>query len=128
MNDIEIKVPSDPQFLKIIRSGISHLSDIGGFSKEDLFLLLAIGSLNPLKTHLHIILCVVFSGFLMAFFYLSFKGLLWDAIKATFRLATFQGKMRDESGKVAPIHELTIPYSPAVGLGVLAQNFASIKW
>ena len=35
MNDIEIKVPSDPQFLKIIRSGISHLSDIGGFSKED---------------------------------------------------------------------------------------------
>ena len=35
MNEIEIKLPSDPQFLKIIRSGISHISKICGFSNEE---------------------------------------------------------------------------------------------
>ena len=35
MNEIEIKLPSDPQFLKIIRSGISHISKICGFSIEE---------------------------------------------------------------------------------------------
>ncbi|MFQ5676101.1 MAG: ATP-binding protein [bacterium] len=35
MNQIEIKLPSDPQFLKIIRSGIAHISEICGFSHEE---------------------------------------------------------------------------------------------
>ena len=35
MNEIEIKLPSDPQFLKIIRSGISQISKICGFSNEE---------------------------------------------------------------------------------------------
>ena len=35
MNEIEIKLPSDPQFLKIIRSGISEISKICGFSNEE---------------------------------------------------------------------------------------------
>lgn len=35
MNEIEIKLPSDPQLLKIIRSGISHISKICGFSNEE---------------------------------------------------------------------------------------------
>lgn len=35
MNEIEIKLPSDPQFLKIIRDGISHISEICGFSNEE---------------------------------------------------------------------------------------------
>jgi len=35
LNEIEIKLPSDPQFLKIIRSGISHISKICGFSNEE---------------------------------------------------------------------------------------------
>lgn len=34
LNEIEIKIPSDPQWLKIIRSGISHLTDMCGFSPE----------------------------------------------------------------------------------------------
>jgi len=35
LNEIEIKLPSDPQLLKIIRSGISHISKICGFSNEE---------------------------------------------------------------------------------------------
>ena len=35
MNEIEIKLPSDPQLLKIIRSGIFHISKICGFSNEE---------------------------------------------------------------------------------------------
>ena len=35
MNEIEIKLPSDPQYLKIIRSTIAHLSEICGFSDEE---------------------------------------------------------------------------------------------
>ena len=35
MTEIEIKLPSDPQFLKIIRSGISHLGEICGFSSDE---------------------------------------------------------------------------------------------
>lgn len=35
MNEIEIKLPSNPQFLKIIRSGISHISKICGFSTDE---------------------------------------------------------------------------------------------
>jgi anti-sigma regulatory factor (Ser/Thr protein kinase) len=35
LNEIEIKLPSDPQLLKIIRSGISHISNICGFSNEE---------------------------------------------------------------------------------------------
>lgn len=35
MNEIEIKIPSDPQFLKIIRSGIAHVSEMCGFSQEE---------------------------------------------------------------------------------------------
>lgn len=35
MNEIEIKLPSDPQFLKIIRSGVSHITEICGFSTEE---------------------------------------------------------------------------------------------
>jgi anti-sigma regulatory factor (Ser/Thr protein kinase) len=31
---IEIKLPSDPQFLKIIRSGVTHVSQLCGFSDE----------------------------------------------------------------------------------------------
>jgi len=35
VHEIEIKVPSSPQFLKIIRSGISHISELCGFSEEE---------------------------------------------------------------------------------------------
>lgn len=35
MTEIEIKLPSDPQFLKIIRSGISHISEICSLSDEE---------------------------------------------------------------------------------------------
>ena len=35
MNKIQIQLPSDPQFLKIIRSSISHISEVCGFSEED---------------------------------------------------------------------------------------------
>lgn len=35
MEVIEIKVPSDPKLLKIVRSGISHLCEVCGFSKKD---------------------------------------------------------------------------------------------
>ena len=35
MQEIEIKVPSNPQFLKIIRGGISHISELCGFSEEE---------------------------------------------------------------------------------------------
>lgn len=35
MNAIEIKVPSDPKLLKIVRCGINHLCDVCGFTKED---------------------------------------------------------------------------------------------
>ena len=32
---IEIKIPSEPKFLKIIRSAINHLSEIAGFSPDE---------------------------------------------------------------------------------------------
>lgn len=35
MKAIELKVPSDPKFLKIIRSTINHITEICGFSPED---------------------------------------------------------------------------------------------
>lgn len=35
MKEIEIKLPSDPRYLKIIRNGISHISEICGFSDEE---------------------------------------------------------------------------------------------
>jgi anti-sigma regulatory factor (Ser/Thr protein kinase) len=35
LNEIEIKLPSDPQFLKIIRGGIVHMGEICGFSDEE---------------------------------------------------------------------------------------------
>lgn len=34
MTEIEIKLPSDPRFLKIIRSGIAHISEICSLSDE----------------------------------------------------------------------------------------------
>jgi len=34
LNEIEIKIPSDPKLLKIIRSGIAHVNEICGFSPE----------------------------------------------------------------------------------------------
>ncbi len=34
MNNIEIKIPSDPQFLKIIRSSITHVTGLLGFSPD----------------------------------------------------------------------------------------------
>ncbi len=35
MNEIEIRLPSDPQFLKIVRSGMAHLSKLCDFSEEE---------------------------------------------------------------------------------------------
>lgn len=35
MNTIEIKIPSDPRYLKIVRCGIYHLCQLCGFSDED---------------------------------------------------------------------------------------------
>jgi anti-sigma regulatory factor (Ser/Thr protein kinase) len=34
VNHVEIKIPSDPKFLKIVRSGIEHLCDVCGFPDE----------------------------------------------------------------------------------------------
>ncbi len=35
MDEIEIKLPSNPKLLKIVRSGVSHLCTICNFSQED---------------------------------------------------------------------------------------------
>lgn len=35
MNKIKIQLPSDPKFLKIIRSSIAHISEVCGFSEDD---------------------------------------------------------------------------------------------
>lgn len=35
MKEIELKLPSDPKLLKIIRSTINHITEICGFSPED---------------------------------------------------------------------------------------------
>ncbi|MFQ5648530.1 MAG: ATP-binding protein [bacterium] len=35
MNEIIIKLPSDPRFLKIVRGGIAHLGELCGFSDEE---------------------------------------------------------------------------------------------
>lgn len=35
MNVIEIKVPSDPKLLKIVRCGINHLCEVCGFTREE---------------------------------------------------------------------------------------------
>lgn len=35
MSEIEIKLPSDPKFLKIIRSTVSHVTDMCGFTTEE---------------------------------------------------------------------------------------------
>lgn len=34
MHEIEMKVPSDPKILKVVRCGINHLCDMCGFSKD----------------------------------------------------------------------------------------------
>ncbi len=35
MSEIVIKLPSDPRFSKVIRSGIAHIGELCGFSNED---------------------------------------------------------------------------------------------
>ena len=35
MKMIEIKIPAEPQFLKIVRIGIGHICEIIGFSTEE---------------------------------------------------------------------------------------------
>jgi len=96
----------------------------GGFAKEDLLLLLAIVSLKTFEESMSIIFYVVCVGFLMAIFVLLYKGLFKEGLKAVVRTAMFRAKKRTEDGKVAPIHRLTIPYSPAVACGVIIHVLA----
>jgi hypothetical protein len=91
----------------------------GGFSKEDLLLLLALVSFNTFGSSMSIIFLTTASGFLIAIFYLTYKGILGQGIIAALRTLTFQAKKRDEDGKLDNIHKITIPYSPAVSFGVL---------
>jgi hypothetical protein len=91
----------------------------GGLAKEDLLLLLAMGSLNNFKDSMHIVFYIVCAGFVMAIFVLVHKKMLVQGLGAVFRTVSLKGKKKNEDGTVADIHQLTIPYSPAVACGVI---------
>lgn len=93
----------------------------GGFAREDLWLLLAIASLNSTHAFIRIFFVASIIGFLMALVLLLKKGMLGEGFKAILRLLAFRPRQRDDQGKLAPIHKLTIPYSPAVALGVIGH-------
>lgn len=90
----------------------------GSFGKGDFALLIGVASLSCLRPFLTILMGIGLCCLVVAPVYLMTKGMMGSTFKAFWSRATLKGRLRDDQGRLDPVHELTLPFSPMVVGGV----------
>lgn len=91
----------------------------GGMAKGDFLLILALGCLNRFFPFVTLLMYTALCGFVLAIVHVLRKGLGGEALKALGRTLLLRSRERLADGSLARVHTLSMPYTPAVLLGVL---------
>ncbi|MGE4157896.1 MAG: hypothetical protein AB7F75_02235 [Planctomycetota bacterium] len=94
----------------------------GAMAKGDLCLVLSLACLNRFFPFVSLLMHIAICGFALAIIHVLRSGLGLQACRAVGRALMLRSRERCEDGSLVPVHKLTMPYSPAVLLGVLTSG------